>query len=302
MSAMKITNSRSAWRCIKSAALSLCILSSSFASEPLASAGAIEKFAQSASVETGYDPKDIVDLLDRAMFRPDIIGLINKPAENMPWFIYKSKVVTPARIESGRKFLEVYNSELSLAEERYRVPREIIAAIIGIESGFGANKGGIPVMDSLGTLAFNYPRREKFFKSELVAFLKLSRENGVDPSSVLGSYAGAMGWPQFMPSSSRRLAIDFDGDGKIDLINSPADSIGSVANYLSRSGWVLGGPAVRRVNKWDKNAFQLIGDDGIELFYVPTKNFNAILSYNRSRHYAMAVISLGAGIKLGQPN
>jgi membrane-bound lytic murein transglycosylase B len=218
---------------------------------------------------------------------------------------------------------------LSRAEERFGVPAEIIVAIIGIETRYGKVLGSLRVLDSLVTLSVEYPRRSKFFSSELEHFMQLSAEQGLDPSSVRGSYAGAMGIPQFMPSSYRSYAVDFDGDGRADLLNSVADAIGSAANYLARHHWRPGEAIVTRVlnappaldamvtRKLSPNSpipavqaldIAVSGDaeDKVGVMRFEGKlgadhrlghhNFFVITRYNRSQNYAMSVFELAEQI------
>jgi len=145
-------------------------------------------------------------------------------------------LVTDERVDSGKQFIDAYKQDLMRAEDIYGVPAEIIASIIGIETKYGRITGNIRVLDSLTTLSFDYPRRSKFFKIQLEEFLLLTQEEGLDPSKVKGSIAGAMGFGQFMPDSYRNYAVDFDFDGKRDILNNPVDSIGSVANFLNKKG------------------------------------------------------------------
>lgn len=151
-------------------------------------------------------------------------------------------MVGKSRIEKGSEFLEENDEAFGKAEDRYGIPRDIVASIIGVETVYGRNQGSFRVLDSLCTLTFDYKRRADYFRTELTEFLLLLREQHLDPATVYGSFAGAIGMGQFMPSSVRKYAVDFDGDGQIDLVGSSADAIGSVANYLSSHGWVRGLP------------------------------------------------------------
>ncbi|HHJ81191.1 MAG TPA: lytic murein transglycosylase B, partial [Candidatus Tenderia electrophaga] len=166
-----------------------------------------------------------------------IIDAMNRPYEGKPWHQYRPIFVTRARINEGAKFLQENYQTLKQAEQKYGVPAEIITAILGVETRYGRYRGKYRVIDALATLGFDYPRRSKFFLKELEAFLLLSREEGFEPLAITSSYAGAMGKPQFMPSSYRMYAVDFDGDGVRDLLDNSADAIGSIANYLARHGW-----------------------------------------------------------------
>ncbi|WP_240162442.1 lytic murein transglycosylase B [Glaciimonas sp. PAMC28666] len=172
------------------------------------------------------------------------------PGKPKNWAAYRARFVEPIRIKAGVKFWNAYSDALARAEAQYGVPAEIIVGIIGVETVYGRNTGNFRVMDAITTLAFDYPdtptreARMAFFRKELESTLLFARESNIDPFSLLGSYAGAIGWPQFMPSSIRQYGVDFDGSGKIDLRNSPIDAIGSVAHYLQVHGWKTGEPIV----------------------------------------------------------
>ncbi len=169
---------------------------------------------------------------------------MDNPAESRPWAEYRSKHVKPGIINNGVKFWKEHKALLARAEQEYGVPAHIIMGVLGVETRYGGYTGKNPVINALATFAFNYPKRERFFSSELEAFLLMAREEKRDPFSYLGSYAGAMGLPQFMPSNYRKLAVDFDNDGDKDIWDraAPADAIGSIANYLRHHGWKSGKP------------------------------------------------------------
>jgi membrane-bound lytic murein transglycosylase B len=245
------------------------------------------------------------------------------------------------RIKAGAAFWASHEQTLARAEAQYGVPAEIIVGIIGVETMYGRMPGKIRVMDALTTLAFAYPEtanrqaRMQYFRSELEQTLLYARENKIDPFSLSGSFAGAIGWPQFMPGSIRKYAVDFDGDGKIDLRQSPTDAIGSVASFLSQHGWKNGLPlifpahaALSESHRWrsmlglsldakfmlhefdnagvyTENApstilyglVDLQDGDKPDLYWLGTENFFAITKYNRSFFYAMSVIELGNAVK-----
>ncbi|MBT3308995.1 MAG: LysM peptidoglycan-binding domain-containing protein [Gammaproteobacteria bacterium] len=167
---------------------------------------------------------------------------MDNPAESRPWAEYRGKHVKPGIINRGVKFWKLHEETLAKAEAEYGVPVHIIMGVLGVETRYGGYMGKNPVINALATFAFNYPKRERFFTSELEAFLLLAREEKQDPFSYRGSYAGAMGMPQFMPSNYRKLAVDYDQDGKKDIWHTPADAIGSIANYLRHHGWKPGKP------------------------------------------------------------
>ena len=189
----------------------------------------------------GFDPVALAVLMDRARYRQDIIDAMRRPAEGKPWADYRPIFLTQARIAGGVAFWQGQADALRQAEQEYGVPPEVIVAIIGVETSYGANLGKHRVLDALSTLGFAYPPRADFFRGELEQFLLLTRDEAIDPARVTGSYAGAVGKPQFIPSSYRDFAVDFDGDGRRDLWHSDADVVGSVANYLQRHGWRPGG-------------------------------------------------------------
>ncbi len=207
------------------------------AGEPLAGRPEVRAFIQEMVARNGFGRAWLEQAFARAQARPDIVAAMDKPAEAKPWHAYRKIFLTPKRITGGADFARSNAQALARAETRYGVPAEVVTAIIGVETLYGANTGKYPVIDALSTLAFDYPRRAGYFRKELEQFLLLAREEGVDPLAPKGSYAGAMGLAQFMPSSYRKLAIDFDGDGRRNLWSDPADAIGSVANYLAQNGW-----------------------------------------------------------------
>ena len=269
----------------------------------------------------------------------NILESISKPAEKkLTWKRYRPIFVTDKRSKKGVEFIKKYRAILERAEKQYGVPVEIIAAIIGVETYYGKHTGKYTVFDSLATLGFDYPPRGKFFKSELKQFLLLSKEENISVDNMTGSYAGAMGMPQFISSSYRRFAVDFDGDGKRDLWNSIPDVIGSVANYFSVHGWKQGEGVVFPATVADasivkeKNALKpyetisqfkkqgvefknvadaksvaesnsatllkLEGKAGLE-YWLGLDNFYVITRYNHSVLYAMAVLQLSEKLKAG---
>lgn len=202
-------------------------------------------FIQKMVTEHQFDEQKITQLLNQAAVKEGILSTISKPAENvLPWYKYKTLFLSKQRIDEGVQFWKNNEKTLDRAYKTYGVPPEIIVSIIGVETFYGKQKGTHKVLDALNTLAFHYPPRSAFFTSELEAFLIMTREENLDPTQVLGSYAGAMGMPQFIASSYRQFAVDFSGKGKKDLINDTQDAIGSVANYFKESGWKTGGPVI----------------------------------------------------------
>lgn len=204
----------------------------------------VQSFIEQMAQKHAFDRRQLTQSLARAQIQPKIIATMSKPAEKLPWHQYEGIFLTPQRINAGVKFWEKNGPSLVKAQKQYGVPPEIIVAIIGVESFYGRQAGQFKVLDALVTLGFDYPPRAPFFLSELEAFLLLAREEKWDPAQIKGSYAGAMGDPQFMPSSYRQFAVDFTGKGKRDLINNIDDAIGSVAHYFKAHGWETGQPVI----------------------------------------------------------
>lgn len=188
-------------------------------------------------VKHNFDANALKALFRTVSPEPKIIQAISKPFEAVTWGKYREQFVNDARAKAGVQFWNDNAAALKKAEALYGIPPEVIVAIIGVETNYGKNKGSYPVLQSLATLAFDYPPRAAFFKKELEQFLLLTRDEKLDPKTIVGSYAGAMGTPQFMPSSYREYAVDFTGKGKRDLINNTDDAIGSVGNYFKMHGW-----------------------------------------------------------------
>jgi len=305
---------------------------------------AVADFVNRMVEEHGFTHDELNTLFSQIHYKEKVVKLIN-PApsgKSKNWTAYKSRFVEPLRIRTGLMFWEKYDTELRRAQSEFGVPPEIIVGILGVETIYGRSPGTFRVMDALTTLAFAYPEtanreeRMRYFRDELEQILLYTRENNVDPLSVSGSFAGAIGYPQFMPSSIRRFAVDFDGDGRIDLRNSPADAIGSVASFLSQHGWSAGLPLVYPVSvekstesEWkpligvvlaatnttdeisragvslptDISPTLMVGlidlEDGIHptQYWLGSANFFAITKYNRSFYYAMAVIELSKAIQ-----
>lgn len=204
----------------------------------------IESFIDYMVQAHGFKRAALKRVFDKVQIRPDIVLTMERPREALPWHEYQRAFLAPNQVRNGKQYWRAHAKALARAEQRYGVPAEIIVAIIGIETQYGRNTGDYPIIDALSTLAFAYPRRADFFRDELKEFLLLTREHKLDPLRPRGSYAGAIGIPQFMPSSYRRYAIDFDHDKRPDLFKSSADAIGSVAQFLSEHGWERGGPVL----------------------------------------------------------
>ena len=290
-----------------------------------------QKFVTQMAGKHQFDSAQLTRQLQKAKHQPSIIKAMSRPAEAMPWYKYRKIFLQPERIEAGKKFMRKYHKELKQAQQTYGVPAHIITAIIGVETLYGKNIGSYAVMDALKTLAFGYPKRASFFRSELEEYLLMAREEKLELMTPKGSYAGAMGMPQFMPSSFRKYAVDFDGNGKRDLWNSPADVIGSVANYFSRHGWKTGeavafklkkrppglplgkrrgqkpNVSIRKISKsgatlppdvraLDKAAILKYQQKNREDYWLGLHNFYVITRYNHSNLYAMAVYQLAQAI------
>ena len=261
--------------------------------------------------EHGFDKNFVQEVLSNAEKKQKIIDSISKPAEfTWTWDRYKKLFIEEKRIKNGKLFINKNLKTLQRAEKDFGVPKEIITAIIGVETRYGKIQGSYRVIDSLLTLGFDYPRRSKFFREELVNFFLLTRENELDILDIKGSYAGAMGYGQFISSSYRAYAIDYDGDEKADLFNSVDDVIGSVANYLYIHGWKREGDIVyesfpnnvRKVFNPSSGLSKFIplsfNEDGKDLNFIGDDNFIAITKYNISHFYAMAVYYLSEELKI----
>lgn len=191
--------------------------------------------------EQGFEREELLLVFSSAQRQESILTAIARPAEkSKPWYEYREIFLNDKRLEQGLEFYEEHRATLERAERETGVPAEIIVAIIGVETYYGRIAGSYRVIDALSTLAFDYPPRSEFFTAELKSYLILTRQQGFDPLALKGSYAGAMGYGQFMPSSFLGYAVDFDGDGISDIWNNPVDAIGSVANYFKEHGWRQG--------------------------------------------------------------
>ncbi len=297
---------------------------------------AIEGIIGKLVSEHGYPKQELLQVISEARLQPRVVEAIKQPYEALPWHRYKRLFVTDAHVKDGIEFWKRYRASLERAVRKYGVPEHIIVAIIGVETRYGRNMGRHRVLDSLVTLVVHYPRRREFFSSELEQFLLLTREEGMDPRSIVGSYAGAMGLPQFIASSYRRYAVDFNGDNRRDLITQMEDAIGSVANYLHRHRWQSGKPIVgdaeiSKAHVADRYVSDALKTNstlakltkagirsGIELngsspatliklenpdrtdYRIAFENFYVITKYNRSIHYAMAVFELGEELRKKQ--
>ena len=260
--------------------------------------------------EYGFEESYVVDVLKNAKKRNEMLVSVANPAEKTKtWDDYKAIFIKKKRIRDGKKFINDNLQTLERAEEEFGVPKEVITAILGVETDYGRVMGKYRVIDSLATLGFDDPRRSKFFRSELIQFFILTRENNLDILETKGSYAGAMGYGQFISSSYRAYAIDYDGDEYVDLFNSVDDAIGSIANYLKRHGWKRDGSIVTKsypnnVRKFYKPHESLsrflplsFKENGEDIHFIADDNFYAIARYNISDVYAMAVYYLSEEFK-----
>jgi membrane-bound lytic murein transglycosylase B len=205
----------------------------------------VKAFIAELVAEDHFDRAALTRIFAQARYQPAIVAAMQRPFVEPPkWFEYAPRFLSPSRIGGGAVYWNDHAKELARAEDRYGVPAEIIVAIIGVETFYGRNVGSHRALDALTTLAFDYPRRAAFFRGELKQFLHLARDLGISPLQPKGSFAGALGLPQFMPGSYRNYAVDFDGDGRVDLWGSHADVAGSVANYLARHDWQRGQPVL----------------------------------------------------------
>ena len=302
-------------------------------------------FAQEWAGQNQANPETITRILQGAKRRTDVLTLMTPKGQSSSknWHLYRGRFVTPQRVDAGLKFWQKHRKYLVRAQKQFGVDAHIIAGILGVETQFGRNKGRVPTLDALVTLAFDFPQvhpradqRAAYFKQELAALLSLSEAQNKAVTSWRGSYAGALGFPQFMPSSWQKWAIDFDGDGKVDLMRSAPDAIGSIARYLQGHGWVKALPT-----HWDADVaaaraglapllekdilpnlrpqqlreagvkglpnqasddhelalVELLNGNQPPSYVIGTPNFYAITRYNQSSYYALAVIELGEAIR-----
>lgn len=293
----------------------------------------VQQFMQEMIRKHGFDEVWLAGVIGAAESQPKIIELISRPAEQvMPWHAYRDHFLTAERIAAGVEFWTAHRARLAEVEQSTGVAQHVVVGILGVETFFGRITGRFRVVDALATLAFDYPPRGKYFRDELEQFLLLAREDQVDVGTALGSYAGAMGSPQFMPRSYRTYAVDGDGDSRRDLWGSWDDVIASVANYLAKHGWHAGEPVAAPASLWFPRADSLVagslapdttvkslrdrglsfdtsldgkapaffisvaGDQGPEL-RAGFHNCGVITRYNRSVMYALAVRDLGSRIE-----
>ena len=303
--------------------------------------GDVVAAARSIALEQALETEWVEAVLAQARFVPSVAQLMMPGASPMArnWSAYRARFVETRRVEAGARWRRDNESWLGLAEGQFGVPAEIVVGIVGVETYYGRITGGFRVLDALATLSFDFPSgrsdRSGFFRSELGQFLRLALREGWDATAVMGSYAGAMGLPQFMPSSVLNYAVDFDDDGRVDLTDSSADVIGSVAHFLVEHGWRRGMPThypieppaeiidralllvpdvvpsfsaaqmIERGARLDEHALQhegslaliqLLNADAPSTYVAGTQNFYALTRYNASSYYALAVIELGRAV------
>jgi membrane-bound lytic murein transglycosylase B len=282
-----------------------------------------------------FNPRQLADTMNQVQLQPQIIDSMEKPYEKKNWDVYRDIFLTPARLQGGLNFWAANQNTLKAIHKKYGVPPEIIIAILGVETQYGERQGDNRVLDALATLAFNYPKRSLFFTKELKEYLLLCREHKVPATFYKGSYAGAIGKPQFMPSSYRYYAIDFHKKGHRDLVNNNDDAIASIANYLQRNGWKTNEGIAQNVRVSEAKArlikinplnpnysywqlisagvkpvtaahnhpsraglIELMTSEGKE-YWMAYPNFFVITRYNTSPQYALAVYLLSQQLKQG---
>lgn len=318
------------WRFIACIALALTACGAGAATATLKPE--VESFIDEMAVKHGFERRSLQALFRDAQPRPAVIRAISTPGTARPWHEFRALYIEERRIAGGVEFWRRNASVLARAAREFGVPEEIIVATIGVETVYGRNTGRFKVLEALAMLAFDYPPRAALFRAELEEFLLLARETGFDARGMRGSYAGAMGIPQFLPSSYRKYAVDFDRDGRADLWNSAADAIGSVANYYRTFGWQGGAPVivparaegegieavlaqgikphstiaelktrgVEPLSTADESALVTLvrveGDNGPE-YWLGLQNFYVITRYNRSVNYALAVYGLARELR-----
>ena len=296
----------------------------------------VQQFIDELTSEHGFERQRIERWLSQARYSSAVERYMQPPIAfgQRNWLDYRARYLDEPRVQGGAAFVRNHQIAMERAQREFGVPAEIIAAIIGVETNYGRTTGNFRTLDALVTLSFDYLRRAEYYRQQLTEFFLLAREQKTDPLTVKGSFAGALGLPQFMPGSIRRHAVDFDGDGRVDLANSAADAIGSVASFLAAHGWQRDlpivfdaiadeatvdalGRGINAVATWSEalaagvegdvplplDAQVLVidlpivnGSEVERLYRVGTVNFSALLHYNRSYFYASAVVDLSREI------
>lgn len=315
------------------AVFSILNFSFCYADEALVQRKDVQNFINMMVKQHQFKRPELVSVFEQVQLQPQIIESMERPFEKKNWDVYKQLFLTPQRVQGGIAFWQANQQILQKAEKQFGVPAHVIVAIIGVETLYGKNQGSYRVIDALSTLAFNYPKRSDFFSKELAEYFLLCREHHVTPTQYVGSYAGAMGKPQFMPSSYRNYAVDFSTNPKKDLMNDDKAVIASVANYFQRHGWItdegiaqpakISGTGYKHINTAYKSAaysikqltsagvqpltaafnppdkaglIELNTDQGSE-FWLAYPNFYVITRYNSSPQYALAVYLLSQELK-----
>lgn len=305
----------------------------SFATNAFTQRKDVQQFIKSMVKEHRFDQRQLTDILNQVQIQPQIIESMEKPYEKKNWDVYRNIFLTPQRLSSGLNFWRTHQKSLERAQKQYGVPPEIIVSILGVETLYGEKQGTYRVLDALATLAFEYPKRSPYFTKELKEFLLLCRDHRVSATEYKGSYAGAMGAPQFMPSSYRYYAVGFHNRPKKDLMNNADDAIASVANYFNKHGWnntqgvaqpaqfkgdgrkklsinpkaanytysQLLSAGVKPVTAAQNHPYragllELVTDQGNE-YWVAYPNFFVITRYNSSPQYALVVYLLSQQLK-----
>ena len=293
----------------------------------------VQKFIDFETQKGLYSRTELQGFFDGAVYKGNIVDIMNRPGTSRPWYEFRKGNSGAAKVNAGRTFYAQNQTIIDRVAREYGVPAEIIVAIVGIETNYGNNTGSFRLADALSTLAFDYPRRADFFQKELNEFLLMAKEEKEDIFSFKGSYAGAMGMPQFMPSSYRKWAVDYDKDGHRDIWNNAGDVAASVANYMKQHGWQTGGKMIVPVSLNISPQLQAVIDDKTELsrtvadfkrmgvtpltsvadsekavlyhlevspgvyeYYLGLNNFYAVWNYNHSRMYVTAVRDIANGI------
>lgn len=306
----------------------------SFAGDkPLSQRQDLRQYLDQVSQTYHFDRQKLTTLFNQVHLRPKIIDTISHPYESKSWDEYRNAFVTPKRIRNGVAYYHQHQSLIEKIASQYQIPGNVLVAFLGIESNYGRYQAQYPALDALVTLGFDYPKRSKFFRSELTQLLLLAREQHFDPLKLQGSYAGALGMPQFMPSSYRNYAVDWDNHQHADLFHNPADAMASIANYLKHFGWQTGAK-IAIPTTTDKHAnhnliwrdlvksqpiavgqlaryhvypahklsgkarvIGLVDKDGTNHYWLGLTNIHPILRYNTSTQYALSVMLLAQGIQ-----
>ena len=293
---------------------------------------ALRYFSAEMTEKHGFSLNQLEKTFQCARIRPEIVSAMERPKELLPWYEYKKIFLTDENVRRGVEFWKKHAEVLARAQKQYGVSPEIVIAILGVETHFGRNLGNYPILDALATLMLDYPPRSAFFRQELAEFLLLTRELDINPCELKGSYAGAMGLPQFIPSSYRQYAVDFDADGRRNLLSSSDDAIGSIGHYLKKHGWEAGAPLIedvhlegtlyfwieklglkpalpvsqltnygifpRRMEHTSRRAALVSFEGEYGPYYrLGYNNFYVITRYNHSKQYALAVYELSEMIR-----